>query len=217
MIRDRVMFGLRSSKIREKLITTESDLTLTEARDIAKLNETSRIQLKTMNEKPEGNSAGNKSELNHIEAKHPHRGRHSEFETCRNRGRRKHIQLQEKCSAIDEVWLEWGEKNHFGRVCEFSASHYGANNYRNHKPKQIQRKISSAKEISKETSRKTKEVIFEYVNWIWWRWLGVWKFFIPVNNQTRCEHHRKVDHDFKSRRHWSTSSYGYMCKMQCSH
>lgn len=103
MISDRVMLGLRSSKIREKLITTESDLTLTEARDIAKLYETSRIQLKTMNEKPEGSSAGNKSELNHIEAKHPHRGRHYEFETCRNRGRRKHIQLQEKCSAIDEV------------------------------------------------------------------------------------------------------------------
>lgn len=31
---------------------------------------------------------------------------------------------------------------------------------------QIQRKISSAKEILKETSRKTKEVIFEYVNLI---------------------------------------------------
>lgn len=148
MIRDRVMFGLRSSKIREKLITTESDLTLTEARDIAKLYETSRIQLKTMNEKPEGNSAGNKRELNHIEAKHPHRGRHSEFETCRNRGRRKHIQLQEKCSAIDEVWLEWGEKNHFGRVCEFSASHYGANNYRNHKPKQGKRADSEENQLS---------------------------------------------------------------------
>lgn len=62
MIRDRVMFGLRSSKIREKWITTESDLTLTEARDIAKLYEASRIQLKTMNEKPEGNSAENKIE-----------------------------------------------------------------------------------------------------------------------------------------------------------
>lgn len=56
-----------------------------------------------MNEQPKGNSVGDKSELNHIESKHPHRGRHSEFETCRNRGRRKHIQLQEKCSAIDEV------------------------------------------------------------------------------------------------------------------
>lgn len=175
-----------------------------------------------MNEQPKGNSVGDKSELNHIESKHPHRGRHSEFETCRNRGRRKHIQLQEKCSAIDEVWLEWEEKNHFGRVCVnlvqvitmqtiTEITNWSKVN------EQIQRKISSAKEILKETSRKTKEVICEYVNWIWWRWLGVCKFFIHVNNQTRCEHHRKVDHDFKSRRHWSTSSYGYRCKMQCSH
>lgn len=31
---------------------------------------------------------------------------------------------------------------------------------------QIQREISSAREISKETSKKTKKAICEYVNWI---------------------------------------------------
>lgn len=133
MIRDRVVFGIRSSKIREKLITTGSDLTLAKAIDIANLYELSRIQLKTMNEEPKGNSAGNESEVNRIETKHPHRGRQSEFETCRNCGRRKH-ERSEKCPAIGKVCLGCGEKNHFERVCEFSASKYSANNHSNYKP-----------------------------------------------------------------------------------
>lgn len=73
MIRERVVFGIHSAKIRQKLITTGSDLTLTKAIDIANLYELSRIQLKTMNEESKGNSAGNESEVNHIEAKHPHK------------------------------------------------------------------------------------------------------------------------------------------------
>lgn len=74
---------------------------MTKAIDIANLYELSRIQLKTMNEESKGNSAGNESEVNHIEAKHPHRGRQPEFETCRNCCRRKH-ERSEKCPAIGE-------------------------------------------------------------------------------------------------------------------
>lgn len=107
MIRDRVVFGICSSKIREKLITTGSDLTLAIAIDIANLYELSRIQLKTMNEESKGNSAGNESEVNRIETKHPHKGRQSEFETCRNCGRRKH-ERSEKCPAIGKVCLGCG-------------------------------------------------------------------------------------------------------------
>lgn len=101
MIRVRVVFGIRSAKIRQKLITTGSDLTLTKTIDIANLYELSRIQLKTMNVESKGNSAENKSEVNHIEAKHPHRGRQPEFETCRNCCRRK-LERSEKCPAIGE-------------------------------------------------------------------------------------------------------------------
>lgn len=42
---------------------------MTKAIDIANLYELSRIQLKTTNEESKGNSAENKSEVNHIEAK----------------------------------------------------------------------------------------------------------------------------------------------------
>lgn len=128
------MFGIRSSKIREKLITTGSDFTLAKATDIANLYELSRIQLKTMNEETKENSVRNESEVNRIEKEHPHRGRQSEFETGRNCGRRKH-ERSEKCPAIGKVWLGCGEKNHFERVCEFSASKYGANSYSNYKLK----------------------------------------------------------------------------------
>lgn len=134
MIRDRIVFGIRSSKIREKLNTTRSDLTLVKAIDIANLCELSRIHPKTMNEKPKGNSAGNESEVNRIEAKHPQRGRQPEFENCRTCGRRKHV-CSEKCPAIGQVCIGCEEKNYFDRVCEFSANNYGANNYSNYKLK----------------------------------------------------------------------------------
>lgn len=49
-----------------KLITTGNDLTLAIAIDIANIYDISRIQLKTMNEEPKGNSARNESEVNRI-------------------------------------------------------------------------------------------------------------------------------------------------------
>ena len=50
------MFGIRSVKLREKLITRGSDLTLNQAKDIAYmyLNELSTVQLKTMSKEPNG-------------------------------------------------------------------------------------------------------------------------------------------------------------------
>lgn len=91
-----------------------------------------------MNEELKGNSAGNLSVVNRIEAKHPHRGRQPEFEDCRNCGRRK-LERSEKCPTIGKVCLGCGEKNHYERVCEFSANNYDANNYSNYKPKRGER------------------------------------------------------------------------------
>lgn len=83
---------------------------------IANLFELPRIQLKTFNEEPKGNSAGNESEVNRIETKHPHRGRQPKYETCRICGRRKH-KRSKKCPAI----------GNFERVFVFSANNYGSN------------------------------------------------------------------------------------------
>ena len=48
MIRDRVVFGVDSHKVCEKLLNVGSDLTLDKARDIARSYEIERVQLKTI-------------------------------------------------------------------------------------------------------------------------------------------------------------------------
>ena len=50
MVRDRIVFGTKSPKVREKLINKGSDLTLENAVEIARLHEMSTAQLKTMAE-----------------------------------------------------------------------------------------------------------------------------------------------------------------------
>lgn len=49
MVRDRIVFGTKSSKVREKLINEGSELTLEKALDIARTFELSQKQLQTMN------------------------------------------------------------------------------------------------------------------------------------------------------------------------
>ena len=122
MIRDRVVFGIRSVKIREKLITTGSDLTLNQAIDIANLYELSRAQLKTMNEDPNGNSQGSttSSEVNHI-TKQTFKGKRSDIPNCRQCGHRRH-DPGEKCPAIGKICSGCGKRNHFERVCESSST-----------------------------------------------------------------------------------------------
>ena len=48
MIRDRIVFGTNSHKIREKLINQGKDLTLGKAVEIARTYQLSRAQLKSM-------------------------------------------------------------------------------------------------------------------------------------------------------------------------
>ena len=50
MVRDRIVFGTKSDKVRERLINQGSDLTLDKAIEIARLHEMSQHQLKTMSE-----------------------------------------------------------------------------------------------------------------------------------------------------------------------
>lgn len=49
MIRDHIVFGIKSSKVREKLISEGNDLTLEKCMDIARTHELSQKQLKSMN------------------------------------------------------------------------------------------------------------------------------------------------------------------------
>lgn len=71
------MYVIRSSQIRETLMTTVSNLTLGQTINFANLYKLSRIHLENMNgnKKPKWNAARNESEVTHIETKDPHRGR----------------------------------------------------------------------------------------------------------------------------------------------
>ncbi|XP_048751787.2 uncharacterized protein K02A2.6-like [Ostrea edulis] len=116
MLRDRIVFGVRSAKIREKLITTGSDLSLNQAIDIANLYELSRAQLKTMSEDSKGDLVGN--EVNRITTNY--KGKQSDFPKCRQCGNRKH-EAGERCVAIGKTCSSCGKRNHFARVCESSV------------------------------------------------------------------------------------------------
>ncbi|CAC5365290.1 unnamed protein product [Mytilus coruscus] len=63
MVRDRIVFGTKSSEVREKLINEGSELTLEKALDIARTYELSQRQLQTMNigEDPNVNSINRKN------------------------------------------------------------------------------------------------------------------------------------------------------------
>ena len=56
VIRDHIVFGIRSSKIREKLINEGSDLTLQKCTDIARTYEMSQAQVKVMAANPDSKS-----------------------------------------------------------------------------------------------------------------------------------------------------------------
>jgi uncharacterized membrane protein len=62
MVRNRIVFGKKSSKVREKSINEGSDLTLEKALDIARTYEFSQKQLQAMNigEDPNVNSINRK-------------------------------------------------------------------------------------------------------------------------------------------------------------
>ena len=66
MVRDRVVIGCHSTKTREKLIQEGSELTLEKAIDIARTDEMSKAQLKSMaTENPSINSVNKVKQRNH--------------------------------------------------------------------------------------------------------------------------------------------------------
>ena len=70
MVRDRVDIGCHATKTREKLIQEGSDLTLEKAIDIARTDEMSKAQLKTMTtENPNINSVNQKKQKSHKKTK----------------------------------------------------------------------------------------------------------------------------------------------------
>lgn len=126
-----------------------------------------------MNEESKGNSAGNESEVNHIEAKHPHKDDSLNLKPVEivvvenmNMNMNSVKSVQQLVKTVKDV-----ERRIILNVCVNLCKQLRCKQLQQLQTEarwteQIQRDISSAREISKETSRKTKTAICEYVNWI---------------------------------------------------
>ncbi|RXN11580.1 Retrovirus-related Pol poly from transposon [Labeo rohita] len=129
MVRDRIVFGIHSPRVREKLLSVGSELTLDKAMDIARSHEVAQAQLKTF-----ANSACNpRDQVVHdvtaqresqkrakkAEMKASHRNSNDVAERGRNCGYCGHQAhgASEKCPAKGKQCGKCGKRNHFAKVC----------------------------------------------------------------------------------------------------
>ncbi|XP_052820412.1 uncharacterized protein K02A2.6-like [Mya arenaria] len=139
MIRDHIVFGIKSNKIREKLINEGSELTLTKCIDLARTHELSQSQVKditangqfvnavgsrkpgrtkppqreTFHRQPEAQN----SKYGHSEARSSKYGQsaRTNIQICDNCGN-KH-QRKDYCPAKGKVCLYCNRLNHFAKMC----------------------------------------------------------------------------------------------------
>ena len=128
MVRDRIVFGVKSDKIREKLINEGSDLTLERAIDIARTYETSRAQLKSMTSEDPKIDAINKQKINRGNrpekkfSQKPGKSANDNFsrysyKSCGRCGLPEH-EKDEICPAIGKLCRKCDKKDHYERMCK---------------------------------------------------------------------------------------------------
>ena len=121
MVRDRIVFGTNSSKIREKLIMEGDELTLEKATRAARTCETSQAQLKTMSAKNKGSihTINQQTQDSHNQrSKQPNLPQDHEYiqsTQCGNCGRRHY--KSDQCPAKGRICHLRKKPNHFAQVC----------------------------------------------------------------------------------------------------
>lgn len=142
MIRDRIVFGTNSPRVREKLLCHGPDLTLEKAIDIARSHELSRQQLKTMG-CPTANTA---SQSVHAVNTRPFNSEQKYHGRKRTGGNDSNSKESEECGACGGEHDRTGEcpakgrqcnmckkPNHFANMCR-TKTQYQPTKY---KPKQV--------------------------------------------------------------------------------
>ena len=110
IVRDRIAFGTKSAKVREKLIDIGSDLTLERAIEVARVDEVSVKQLKEMTDETEqGVQAVKKKNWRHKDSKS-----NAATHTCGRCGRQ---HGDAPCPAMGKVCRKCNTKNHFEEMC----------------------------------------------------------------------------------------------------
>ena len=109
VIRDRIVFGTNSRKIREKLINEGKDLPLDKAIDIAQTYEMSQSQMKSMEESEEVVYSVNRDQRCRKEAPNPT----SEVPQRGSCGRCGRTHPKDSCPVVGKTCLNCTKANHF--------------------------------------------------------------------------------------------------------
>ena len=110
IVRDRIAFGTKSAKVREKLLDIGSDLTLERAIEVARVDEDSVQQLKEMTDETEQFvHTVKKKNWRHKDSKS-----NAATHTCGRCGRQ---HGDAPCPAMGKVCRKCNAKNHFEKMC----------------------------------------------------------------------------------------------------
>ncbi|CAG2216619.1 unnamed protein product [Mytilus edulis] len=130
MVRDRIVFGTKSSKVREKLINEGSELTLEKALDIARTYELSQRQLQTMNigEDPNVNSINRKKIYSKQTPKNSYPHKYEQGAKPRYKQDKSKLHVCQRCGydhnagsycpAKGKQCKKCDKKDHFAKMCK---------------------------------------------------------------------------------------------------
>ncbi|XP_060084332.1 uncharacterized protein K02A2.6-like [Ylistrum balloti] len=121
VVRDQIVFGIRNPKVREKLMSIGSTLTLALALDCVRNYEMSHTQARTINEASSGTAAyvnvirkGNKSKHKRKEETRKEYAPKEKEILCSKCG---YPSAHKSCPASGQTCKKCGRKNHFARKC----------------------------------------------------------------------------------------------------
>ena len=142
MVRDRIVFGIRAEKVREKLIMQGSDLTLDKAIEIARTFEMSQAQLKTMAAEDPKLSVDlvTRQKRGKVGTANSYRSKNFRSKPvvniCSRCGLPEHG-ANEKCPAIGQLCHKCNKQDHFSRMCKTKPPkvHVKTRKSGDHKPK----------------------------------------------------------------------------------
>ena len=123
MLRDRLIFGIRDSKVRERLLR-ESKLSLAKTDEICRAAESMQTQMKIVGDltEPEANKLEQERLPNFRKSKKTTRRRQQQGQGRRARECGKcgfqHQESLESCPAIEQECLKCGKRNHFASRCK---------------------------------------------------------------------------------------------------
>ncbi|XP_062619288.1 uncharacterized protein LOC134280858 [Saccostrea cucullata] len=145
MVRDRLLFGVRSDKIRDKLINEGSNLTLEKAIDIARTYELSQAQLKTMHEQDPMIDIIKRQKINHYtgqaktkptQGPRKHFKHQKSFTSCTRCGMSEH-ERGETCPAIGRLCRKCNKRDHYECVCRSKVSYTSKHKFKNKSNKSV--------------------------------------------------------------------------------